>query len=134
MSGGFISPDNPALPGSDLYSGKIMSFGDFVVSFCAKGHQNGNPWLAPEIVVETGMTASEVNAFLTYIQQKQLQGLTVEQISALLPVMSKTPFGLVLSDPASTTQPIASILSVKIADLPQSLLTVGDLVAVIKSA
>ena len=133
MSGGFISPDNPALPGSELYSGKIMSFGDFVVSF-TRNHQNGNPWLAPEIVVETGMTASEVNAFLTYIQQKQLQGLTVEQISALLPVMSKTPFGLVLSDPASTTQPIASILSVKIADLPQSLLTVGDLVAVIKSA
>jgi len=56
-----------------------MTFGDFVIFYRNKKHGNGRPWLANEIVIDSGLKAEIVDVYLGFCTNEGA-GLTDQQL------------------------------------------------------
>jgi hypothetical protein len=107
---------------------EMISFSDFVKDFWNKKHRNGNPWTLQEIAAETGETPDTIRVLLEYCKSKG--SLTDEQLIALDPVITMTPFGLKIKD---RTVPVPIPEAAVMTSLVGAV-TVEQLIQAIKSA
>lgn len=96
----------------------MMPFADFVTTYWNKKRKSGVLW-TPETAQED--CGEDLSTYFSYCQSKG--GITDTQLIALSPVITATPFGIVIHDGTTTGDP----LDRKVSDV-----TLRELVAAIR--